>query len=211
MDKIQVALVDDHCIFRNGLAQVINTYPGYKVIFEADNGKDFISKISKKFKPEVVLLDINMPEMNGPATAEWLSTNYPEIAILVLSMFDDSDKVLAMISLGVKGYILKDSNPDEFKKALDLVSQSGNYFPPFITKYLVNNFKHENHQPVLNNRELEFIKLASTELTYKEIADKMNISPRTVDGYRDQLFEKLNTKSRVGLVLYAIKNKLVEL
>ncbi len=211
MDFIKVALVDDHRIFRNGLARIVNKYPGYQVLLEADNGQDLIKKISKKFKPDIILMDINMPIMDGPATARWLQQNFPEISIVVLSMFDDSDKVLSMISLGVKGYILKDSDESEFRKALKMVSDSGSYFPPFVTKYLVKNFNQENGQPQLNTREKEFLKLAATELTYKEIADQMCISPRTVDGYRDQLFEKLNTKSRVGLVLYAIKHKLVEL
>lgn len=211
MEKIQVALVDDHRIFRNGLARIVNKYPRYNVLFEADNGKDFITRITSKLKPNLVLLDISMPVMDGPSTASWLQINYPEIPILVLSMFDDADKVLSMISLGVKGYILKDANETEFIDALEMVSNSGSYFPPFVTKHLVHKFTATDGQPYLNPREIEFLKLAATELTYKEIAGKMNISPRTVDGYRDQLFEKLNTKSRVGLVLYAIKHKLVEL
>ena len=211
MAKIQVALVDDHRMFRDGLARTVNAYPRYNVLFVADNGKDFTNKISKKLEPRIVLLDINMPLMDGPATAAWIKENYPDIAIIVLSMFDDADKVLSMISLGVKGYILKDADETEFIKALDQVGDSGTYFPPFVTRHLVKNFTEPDGQPHLNPREIEFLKLAATELTYKEIADRMNVSPRTVDGYRDQLFEKLNTKSRVGLVLYAIKHKLVEL
>lgn len=211
MDKTQVALVDDHALFRHGLARTINSFPRYHVLFQAENGQDLCRKISKKFKPQIVVLDINMPLMDGPATAGWLRENYPEIAVLVLSMFDDAEIVLSMISLGIKGYILKDSGETDFMQALDLICDSGTYFPPFVTRHLVSNFKQQILRPNLNQRETEFLILCCTELTYKEIADKMCISPRTVDGYRDQLFEKLNVKNRVGLVLFAIKHKLVEL
>lgn len=211
MEITKVALVDDHRLFRSGIASLVNQFAGYKVIFEASNGQDLILKISKKLQPDIILLDINMPLMDGLETARWLQTNYPEINIIVLSMFDDADKVLAMISMGIKGYILKDAEAEEFKKSLDTVAASGVYYPSFVTKHLVKNLKRENGKTELNNRETEFLKLACTELTYKEIADQMFVSVRTVDGYRDQLFEKLKIKNRVGLVLYAIKNKIVEL
>ena len=210
MEITQVALVDDHRLFRSGIASLINNFPGYKVLFEASNGKDLTLKISKKLHPDIILLDINMPVMDGLETARWLQEHYPEINIIVLSMFDDADKVLSLISVGVKGYILKDAEAEEFKNALELVAGSGVYFPPFVTNHLVKSLNRESGKILLNNREIEFLKLACTELTYKEIADQMFISVRTVDGYRDQLFEKLNVKNRVGLVLYAIKNKIVE-
>jgi DNA-binding NarL/FixJ family response regulator len=211
MEPITVALVDDHRLFRSGIASLINNFPGYKVLFEASNGKDLVARISKKLRPQIILLDLNMPVMDGLETATWLQEHYPEISIIVLSMFDDSEKVLSMISTGVKGYLLKDAEPDEFKKSLDLVAASGVYFPSFVTKHLVQSLSHDYEKNPLNNRELEFIKLACTEMTYKEIAGKMCISVRTVDGYRDALFEKLNIKNRVGLVIYAIKNKLVQI
>lgn len=212
MEIIQVALVDDHRLFRSGIASLINNFPEYNVLFEASNGKEFTQKISKKLKPHIVLLDINMPIMDGFATAEWLQQTYPEIGVIVLSMFDDAEKVLPMVKQGVKGYLLKDAEPQDFKKALDCVTAGGTYFPPFVTKYLVQSFRQDQHtQQKLNDREMDFLKLACTELTYKEIAEKMCVSNRTIDGYRDQLFEKLQIKNRVGLVLYAIKSKLVEL
>jgi DNA-binding NarL/FixJ family response regulator len=209
---IQVALVDDHRLFRSGIASLINNFDGYKVMLEAGNGKEFSQKISKKFKPHIVLLDINMPEMDGIATTEWLQKNYPEINVIILSMFEDAEKVITLVKMGIKGYLLKDAEPQEFKEALDSVSNQEIYYPSFVTKHLVKNL---NTQPAvnglkLNDREHEFLKFAGTELTYKEIADVMCVSARTVDGYRDQLFEKLHVKSRVGLVMYAIKNKLIE-
>ena len=159
----------------------------------------------------LVLTDINMPKIDGGTTAEWLRDTYPDINIIVLSMFEDAEKVLQMVKIGVKGYLLKDAEPIEFEQALHSVSQGEVYFPDFVTRHLITNFNQQADQIRLNARELEFLKLAGTELTYKEIADQMCISVRTVDGYRDQLFEKLQTKSRVGLVLYAIKNKLIVL
>jgi len=170
-----------------------------------------IGKIKPEFKPDIILLDINMPGMNGINTARWLKTAYPEIQVIVLSMFDDSDKVLAMLKLGVRGYLLKDSEPIEFEHALQKVSHGEVYYPEFVTRLLVDSINNPVEFDKLNIREVEFLKLVATELTYKEIADQMRISVRTVDGYRDQLFEKLHVKSRVGLVLYAIKNKLIDL
>jgi len=211
METILIALVDDHRLFRSGIALLINNFPEYKVLFEAANGEEMIHKISPRLKPDIILLDMNMPVMDGSSTAKWLIDHYPEISIIVLSMIDDPEQVLRMIKMGVKGYLLKDSEPIEFEQALRRVSQGEVYYPEFVTRLLINSFnQHANGIP-LNMREIEFLRLAGTELTYKEIADQMCISVRTVDGYRDQLFEKLQIKSRVGLVLYAVKNKLIEL
>ena len=211
MKTIQIALVDDHRLFRSGIAALINDFIGYTVIFEAANGDEMINKIKPDLKPDIILLDINMPGMNGINTARWLKTAYPEIQIIVLSMFDDSDKVMSMLKLGVRGYLLKDAEPIEFERALQKVSEGEVYYPEFVTRLLVDSINNPVDFEKLNIREIEFLKLVATELTNKEIADQMRISVRTVDGYRDQLFEKLHVKSRVGLVLYAIKNKLIDL
>jgi DNA-binding NarL/FixJ family response regulator len=206
-----IALVDDHRLFRSGMVSLINSFTGYKILFEAGNGEELTRKISPKFKPDIILLDINMPVMDGISTAQWLRKAYPEINIIILSMFEDAEKVLTMVRIGVKGYLLKDAEPHEFEQALKKVTQGEIYYPDFVTRHLVQNFNKHSEQVKLNSREIEFLKLAGTELTYKEIADQMCISARTVDGYRDQLFEKLQIKSRVGLVLYAIKNNMIEL
>jgi DNA-binding NarL/FixJ family response regulator len=208
-NDIQIVLVDDHRLFRSGIAALINSIPGYCIAYEAGNGLELSQKITPKTKPDIILLDINMPHMNGIDTAQWLKIHYPDIKIIVLSMFEDADKVITMLRLGVKGYLLKDAEPHEFEEALKKVSNHEVYFPAFVTRHLVHNINQPDTIK-LNSRETEFLKLASTELTYKEIADQMCISARTVDGYRDQLFDKLQIKSRVGLVLYAIKQKLIE-
>src|ERR1700761_2829228 len=207
----QIALVDDHRLFRSGIASLIQKLSGFNILFEASNGEEFQTKIKQGHKPDIILLDINMPVMDGISTAGWLRSAHPEIKIIVLSMFDDPEKVLTMLKLGIKGYLLKDAEPHEFEHALHKVSRNDVYYPDFVTKYLLDTINPAVDHSKLNSRELEFLRLASTELTYKEIADQMKISVRTVDGYRDQLFEKLHVKSRVGLVLYAIKHKLIEL
>lgn len=210
MEAIQIALVDDHRLFRSGMISLIKNFKGFEVLLEAANGEEFIGKISPKFKPNIVLLDMNMPVKDGTSTAAWLIRQYPEIAIIILSMSDDAEIVLNMIKMGVKGYLLKDAEPREFEQALQKVALGEFYYPDFVTKILVHDYSNPNATK-LNAREIEFLKLVGTEMTYKEIADRMCISTRTVDGYRDQLFEKLQIKSRVGLVLYAIKNKLIAL
>jgi len=210
-EPIRISLVDDHRLFRSGIASLISNFEGYTILFEAGNGEEMIRKITPKLKPHIILLDINMPKMDGITTARWLRNFHPDINIIVLSMFEDAEKVLTMVRMGVKGYLLKDAEPDEFAEALIRVSQNELYYPDFVTKHLINSINTDFNIAKLNSREIEFLKLAGTELTYKEIADHMCISTRTVDGYRDQLFVKLNIKSRIGLVLYAIKNKLIDL
>ena len=213
----KAVLVDDHALLRNGLAGLVREL-GYDVLFEADNGKEFIEKLKKDNLPDIVLLDINMPQMDGYDTAAWIKRNHPDIRILALSMYDDENAIIRMLKNGAGGYILKDTEPAELKKAMDAVCNKGFYYAEMVTGRLIHTIHsmQEENSPAkavsgLNERELEFLKLAATELTYKEIAEQMHLSPRTIDGYRDDLFEKLNIRSRVGLVLFAIKNGIVRL
>jgi len=212
-EPIQIALVDDHRLFRSGIASLVEGLNRYNIMFEAANGKELVDKITDEgLVPQIVLLDINMPVMDGISTAQWLKKHQPAIRVIILSMFEDAEKVLTMVKMGVKGYLLKDSEPHEFEAALLKVAEGDLYYPDFVTKHLLNNFNSDKTAQVkLNPREIEFLRLTGTELTYKEIADTMCISVRTVDSYRDQLFDKLGIKSRVGLVLYSIKNKLIDL
>ena len=210
-----IVLTDDHILLRNGLAALVKNL-GHTVLFEADNGKDFITKLDAKNIPDIVLQDINMPEMDGYETAQWIKENHPEIKVLALSMYDNENAIIRMLKCGAKGYILKDSEPAELKAAIDALVNKGYYYSDLVSGKLIhaiNKIDDEgsdvNTVNNLNDRETDFLKYACTEMTYKEIADKMFVSPRTIDGYRDALFEKLHVKTRVGLVMYAIKNGIV--
>ena len=157
-----------------------------------------------------------MPEMDGYDTAQWIKTNHPDIKILALSMYDNEMAIIRMLKCGARGYILKDSEPAELKSAIDDVMRKGFYYSELVSGKLLHaiNTMDEDGSGLksmtkLNERETDFLKYACTEMIYKEIADKMFVSPRTIDGYRDALFEKLNVKTRVGLVLYAIRNGVV--
>jgi len=210
-----LVLVDDHSLLRIGLAQLLQSL-GYTVIFEADDGKEFIEKLSNTNLPDIVLMDINMPLMDGYETTQWLKTNYPDIKVLALSMYDNENSIIRMLKAGAKGYILKDSEPAELREAIDALISKGYYYSDLVSGKLIHAINKiddtgndVNTVSNLNERETDFLKYACTELTYKEIADKMFVSPRTIDGYRDALFEKLHVKTRVGLVMYAIKNGIV--
>lgn len=213
----KVVLVDDHGLLRNGLAGLVKDL-GYAVLFEADNGKDFLNKLKPEELPDIVLLDINMPQMDGYETAAWIKSYHPDIRILALSMYDDENSIIRMLKNGAGGYILKDAEPGELKAAMESVLSKGFYYSEMVTGRLIHSIhssQDENSTTKavsgLNEREVEFLKLAATEMTYKEIAEQMHLSPRTIDGYRDDLFEKLNIKSRVGLVLFSIKNGIVRI
>jgi two-component system invasion response regulator UvrY len=210
-EKIKVALVDDHILLRAGLCSLIESFSNCEVVYEADNGKDFIRKFTKEAIPDIVLMDINMPEMNGYETSAWIKANYPEVKVLALSMHDHENAIIKMIRAGMKGYILKDSEPRQLKCAIDSIMSSGFHYTQMMTGKLINILSRQDREVELNDRELEFLKLVCTELTYKEIADKMCKGTRTIDGYRDALFDKLHVKTRVGLVLYAIRNGIVNL
>lgn len=212
---ITIALVDDHVLLRNGLANLLKEL-GYDVLFEASNGKECIEKINAQQLPSIVLMDINMPVMDGYETSKWLAKNHPSVRVLALSMYDDETSIIRMLKSGAKGYILKDSSPPELHMAIDAVHNKGFYYSEMITGKLVNAVSKMGEtdselNPIINlhENELEFLKLSCTELTYKEIADRMNLSPRTVDGYRDDLFKKLGIKTRVGMVMFAIRNNII--
>ncbi|MEI9917606.1 MAG: response regulator transcription factor [Bacteroidota bacterium] len=216
-DKVKLCLVDDHKLFRKGLATLIQMVNGpYEIIFEADNGIDLQKKITNGNPPHIALVDVNMPGMDGFETVSWLKQTHPDIKVLVVSMIEKEEAIIRMLKLGVKGYLCKDVEPHELGEALHAVVNRGFYYTDFITGRLVHALQSQNSspgasdsQPQISEREKEFLKLACSELTYNEIADKMCLSPKTIDGYRNSLFEKWNVKSRVGLVLHAIKTKVV--
>ena len=211
-----IAIVDDHIMFRKGLITLINMFPGYSVLMDASNGKDFIAQLNPKHLPDIVLMDITMPDMDGYTATEWLHKNYPDIKVIALSTMDSEAAIVKMIKSGATGYVLKDADPSELRFAFDEVLRRGYFYNELITRKvmgsvnaLIDSGNSTTLFAKLSNRELEFLKYACTEMTYKEIADKMFLSVRTVEGYRDALCEKLGLKSRIGLAMYAIKNQIV--
>lgn len=216
MSPTSIAFVDDHRLLRHGLVELIQKKTAYQVVMEADNGKDFIRQLpTLPTLPDLVLLDINMPEMNGYETAQWLKSNHPQVKIIALSMNNEESSILRMLRNGAKGYLLKDAESWEFYEAIDRVMTQGFYYSDLVVGALSNSMQSphgmlHHSSDLINARELEFLRLiCSGDLTYKEIADKMSLSVRTIDGYREALFEKLNVKSKVGLVLYAFHHNLL--
>lgn len=205
-----IALADDHVLLRKGLASLVENF-GYTVAFEADNGRELIEKIQAGHHPDLVLMDINMEGMDGYAATKWLKETCPEIKVLVLSMYEDEAAILQMLKNGARGYIVKDCEPAELRSAIHTVLEKGFYYSELVTGRIVHSISGSgevaNGKGILSltERETDFLKLVCTEMGYKEIAAEMHLSPRTIDGYRDALFDKLNIRSRTGLVLYAIR------
>lgn len=212
---IKVAMADDHILLRNALASLINSFGDCKVIHQFGTGKELIEGITAGPIPDVVILDLNMPVMDGFETANWLQDNYPQVYVLMLTMYDSELSLIRLLQAGVKGFLKKDIYPDELKFALHSVMQAGYYYSNHTTGRLVNLFRNNAeghmglHKAMLSVQELQFLHLACSDLTYKQIAQKMGLNPRSVDTLRDQLFTKLDVKSRVGLALVTIKHGLV--
>lgn len=218
--KIKVVLVEDHHLIRRGLTLLLENLNDFEVIYDAINGDDFIKKLdSIEVKPDIVLMDVNMPVMNGEQTTRIISVKYPEIKIIALSVNSDLDTVRAMIKAGAHAYLFKDAAPDLFQIVLNKVHTDGYYYDKHVIESLVpergnpNAIPHQGATPdreiellkKLTARELTFLNYCCTEATYKEIADSMDVTTRTVDGYREALFAKLEVRSRIGLVIFAIK------
>lgn len=216
-NPIKVALVDDHHLLRNGLARIIDRFDGYSVVLEAGNGREFIDILAEdeNLSPDIILLDISMPEMDGYQTAEWIKENLPEARVLILSMLDNEIAVLRMLQLGARGYVLKDIKPTVLKEAFDHIQNYGYYSNDLVTSRLLTQVANSEPgtQPAftVSQREKEFLHMVCSDLTYREIAGKMNVSSRTVDNYRDSLFHKFGFKTRVGLALFAIKSGYYEI
>ena len=211
----KIILADDHVVLRDALASLINTFDECQVIDVAANGKGVIEIFKKGKIPHLIILDLNMPEMDGYETTRWLQENHPEVKILILTMYDSEIALIRLLQVGVRGFLKKDVHPAELKAAILAVAENGYYYSNNATDKLASFF-HKNHssqssieKALLTAIEIEFLNHASTDMTYKEIAQKMHLTPRAIDGFRDILFDKLNVKSRVGLAIYAVKNGLV--
>lgn len=208
--KTTIAIVDDHVMIAKALTGIIANFGEFEVLYECGNGRELQERFkNSELIPQIVLLDISMPVMNGFETAQWLKENHPGVLVMALSMQDEDQSLITMIKNGAKGYLLKNAHPAELEKALVNLVQKGSYFPEWaISRVFANvgQVSGQNNGIILSDREKEFLKYSITEMTYKEISEKMFCSPRTVESYRDSLFEKLEMKTRVGLAVYALRN-----
>ncbi len=219
MSTTTIAIADDHQLLAQALSELVQKFEGYDVLYVAENGRDLIERFPKQGIPEILLLDVNMPEMDGFETATYLQQHHPDLKILVLSMMDREEQVAQMIRLGVRGYLLKGCRPSELREALDDIRTKGFYYSEFLTHHLLKSIQVAKvtvnavttPSVQFNERELEFLKWACTDLTYAQIADKMCVGVRTVDGYREAIFQKLHVKSRVGMVMEALRLGLITL
>ncbi len=207
-----ILLAEDHILFRDALVNLLNKFKDFSVLKVAADGTEVIKEIEAGHVPDIVILDLNMPKMDGFETAGWLNKHYPNIKILVLTMYDSEIAFARLLQFGVRGFLKKDIEPGELHNALISVAGDGHYYSHETTGKLGSLFQKsiQNNIPLekyfLNETEIKFIRYACSEMTYKEIALKMGLSPRVIDNYRDALFDKLNLKSRVGLVVYGVKN-----
>ena len=206
---ISIAIVDDHTLFRSGLASLLDEFDEIKIIFESTNGQDLQNKIKHHPEVDLILMDINMPIMDGFAATKWIKEHYPNVNVLALSMLEDEKAIIGMLRAGAGGYMLKESTPNELLTAVKVIMEKGFFVNDLVSGRLLVALKDGDSRPIFSVRELAFLQHCSTEFTYREIADLMNVSPRTVDNYRESLFAKLNIKSRTGLVVYGIKNNLI--
>ncbi|WP_199136179.1 response regulator transcription factor [Pedobacter sp. ASV12] len=207
--QTRIAIVDDHTLFRSGLASLLAEFDEIEVVFEANNGLELQEKIKSHSEVQLVLMDINMPHMDGYASTKWLKQNFPGIHVLALSMFDEEKEIIGMLKAGAGGYMVKESKPSDLLLAIKTMIEKGFFINDLVSGRLLVSLKQDVPKPAFTDRELSFLQFCSTELTYKEIASLMNVSPRTVDNYREALFAKLNIKSRTGLVVYGIKHGLI--
>jgi DNA-binding NarL/FixJ family response regulator len=215
--NIRVTIADDHALFRKGMISIIRDFPGIEVIEEAHNGIDLLEKIEIN-RPDVILLDLKMPEMDGMEANKIIQKQFPEVRIIVLSMYDDDKFIIHLIELGANGYLLKNAEPTEVENAIHAVMDTGFYFNNHVSKVMLKGLiSKQKTKPTFENkveftaRELEVLQLICKEHTNVEIANKLYLSTRTVDGYRNKLLMKTGAKNTAGIVMYAAKHGLVDM
>lgn len=211
----KIVIVDDHKIFRDGLMLLLDKFDFASVVGEASNGEEFLELIGKEL-PEIVLMDINMPKMNGIEASRLALQKYPAIKIIALTSFADDEYIEQMISAGVEGYMLKRSDIEDFEKAIKRVAEGGSYFSEEIIKVITRNlYKNKEHKSVaeqytnFTEREKQILQLICNGLNNDQIAEKVFLSTKTVEKHKSSLFQKTGTFNTVNLVIYAFKNQLV--
>lgn len=216
MSKIKIAIADDYKIFREGLKVGFSADEGVEVIMEADNGEDLL-KLMESGTPDVILMDLKMPIMDGMEATKEVRKKYPSVKILVVSMYEDDKFIIHLMETGANGYLLKNAEPDEILRSIYAVHENGYYFNDLVNKALLkklvikNNFKPSFNQNVeLSEREMEVLKLICEEKTAAEIAKEIFLSPRSVEGIRQRLIEKVGVRNSAGLVMFAVKNGIVD-
>jgi len=216
MELIKVAIADDHQIFRRGVILSMRPYTDIKFVMEAENGEDLLAKIPEA-APDVILCDLKMPLKDGIDTTKQITKDFPTIRVIILTMYEDERFVGHLMDCGAAGYLLKSTDPSEIKKAIMEVMRTGFYLNPFVNKVLIKkNYSKQKFNPtltteiVVSEREKEVLTLVCMEYTATEIAQKMDISSRTVEAIKDRLMERFGVKNSVGLVFYAMKNQLID-
>jgi two-component system, NarL family, response regulator DegU len=214
-NPIRIAIADDHALFRRGMASLLKTVADFEVVLEASNGQELVDQIPE-IKPDLVIMDLKMPVMDGMQATEFIKNKWPEIKVIVISMLDEDQFVYKLMELGANGYLLKDTDTDEVELAIRTVLTEDYYYGPFLNKIMHRRFldKSRKKEASLSNkihfseRELEIIQLVCEGLTTVQIAEKVFLSSRTVDGHRNSIMDKLGVKNTAGVVVYAVKNQL---
>lgn len=212
---VNILLADDHVLLRDALSTLINGFEGFRIIGVASNGYEVQKIMSEGQLPDLIILDLNMPEMDGFETTRWLAQQHPEVKILILTMYDSDIALIRLLQEGVRGFLKKDIHPEELRHALQTVVDQGYYYTNSTGGKIAALFKKNKGEPSalekqsLTEMEIAFLKLVSSDMTYKEIAMQLHLSTRVVDNYRETLFDKLGVRSRVGLAVYAIKNGII--
>jgi DNA-binding NarL/FixJ family response regulator len=213
---IRLAIADDHALFRRGLVSIFSAAVGIDLLFEAGDGQELIEKIADE-QPDVVLMDLQMPRMDGIKATQYIRQHFPDVKVVILSMHDEDNFVTHLMELGANGYLLKDADPEEVERAIHTVATEDYYYGPFLTKVMHRKMldKSRKRDPLhfdtkanLTAREIEILRLICEGHTTAQIADKVFLSDRTVEGHRNRIMEKIGAKNTAGMVVYAVKNEI---
>lgn len=215
MGIVKYVIADDHKIFRQGLQYALNDDPMLEFVGEAGNGLELLDLI-KEQQTDIALVDLKMPEMDGNEATKRIIAEHPEVKVIILTMFDDEHFITHMMEAGANGYLTKNADPSEIKKAIHAVHETGYYFSDLVSSSMLRSLMQKNKSATpfkaevkLNERELEVLQLICKEHTAAEIAQKIFLSPRTVEGIKANLLEKIGVRNTVGLVMYAVKHGII--